>query len=110
MEKESVEEFLARGGQITQVPHGVSGLDVTDMAWKLGGIRTLSNLSSPDKKEKKTRKRASYQQEYLAFMQAHPGTKPAAVAVSLGWTINRVRDARKGCIKAGLMKPARQAE
>ena len=110
MERESVDEFLARGGQITQVPYGASIVDTSNMGWSTGGINALPALSNPNKVvNKKAKKRISYQKEYLAFMQAHPGAKPAAVAVCLGWHINRVRDARKGCIKAGLMKPARQA-
>ena len=107
---ETVEEFLSRGGSITEVPMGVmtqGSKDIKEYSWDTKS--SLGPLSDPNKPklqprkvEKKVRQTTETELTYLAYLKAHPGFMPRHIAEGLGWKVQKVNDTKKSCVKHGL--------
>ncbi len=105
MEVETIDAFLARGGQIQQVPMGLMTKNISSVKWEDNSLPELSNHNTPKAYEKapKVRVPVGNQKAYLDYMAEHPGQKPRYVALGLNWTKTKVNDTRKSCIRAGFM-------
>ena len=106
MQVETVEAFLARGGQIQEIPMGLMTKNISCVRWE---DNSLPELSNPDKPKpymvaKKVHAPVGNQREYLEYMARHPGQKPRFVAAALGWARTKVSETRKSCIRAGFME------
>lgn len=104
MPVETVAEYLARGGQIREIPMGAIASLVEDYKWDKGpplvskAHKTKPALVKPPIKIKTP---SPLQKIYLDHMLDHPGQQPRFVAVALGWAVSRVHDTKKSCIRSG---------
>lgn len=109
MTRETIDEFLARGGHIQQIPTGLSKETAETWKWSEHSLPVLSNRSrkkleayiAPPKKPVAKKK----YEIYLEHIKKYPDHKPRHVAKVLGWTPAQVSDARKTGIKKGHKNP-----
>ena len=123
MKRETVEEFVARGGQIQQIPIGMVRENVDNWKWVDHSLPLLSKPkpqpnrpNMPYFQPKPIKKQHGGQNKgtgkggvYLEYIKKHPGAKPRHVATALGWSNDEVRNARKTCIKNGSLAALKEA-
>jgi len=105
MEFETIDEYVARGGEIINVPMGVSSQNVMEYDWSQNS--SMGILSKEKEKAKaKVLNGTELQDTYLKHMKENPEHKQRHVAAALDWTATRVNDVRKSCIRSNLLEPA----
>lgn len=102
---ETVEEFIARGGQIKRVPMGASGQDINKYEWSSSSMAPLSNPELPTKAFYKSKEHVPtvLQNTYLQHINKNPDSKPRHAAIALNWHVSRVNNIRKSCIRSGFL-------
>lgn len=107
---ETVQEFIARGGQIKRVPMGATGQNINKYEWSSSSMAPLSNPELPTYEgnykafyKGKEHEPTVLQNTYLQYINKNPNSKPRHAAIALNWRVSRVNNIRKSCIRGGFI-------
>tara|TARA_B110000285_G_C15136495_1_gene627302 strand:+ start:3806 stop:4369 length:564 start_codon:yes stop_codon:yes gene_type:complete len=122
---ESVEAFIARGGEIQKIPIGVSAEGVKEIQEYSWGTKTLTiSSSSPKQSQDHTVKKplpkavskaarkapktpVGDQKTYLDYIKANPLHRRREIAIGLNWSREKVSCVRSYCVDNRYIEPTK---